>query len=132
MRLALPCFTLLALTSAACGGDDGPDRPDGPTACEVGPEIYSAARAKLIASSPACTRDDECVLITTDIRCSGYGVSDCGLVVQKAVSGDWDPAGICESIQASSQPSKLSCYTSASCAATRASCVANKCVATLP
>lgn len=124
MRLRVPALLLAAAAIAACG-DGGAET--GPTACEVGPDFYSTAVWKLTHSSPACSSDDDCVRIKTDLACSTFEIRLCGTVVHKAVANNWDEATVCEQIKRASRPDELSCTTEASCAAGRVACVANEC-----
>jgi hypothetical protein len=110
-RTRLALVSLLAL--AACGDD-----ADGPTACEVGPDIVSEAVARVTRNQPACTRDDECVGLNMDLRCDGYFVSGCGDIVHRDVVARWDAAAVCREIDRASVPSNISCGVEAACAAT--------------
>lgn len=123
MRLVLSS-TLLAccLGVLGCG-----DRDQGPTACEIGPDIYFDSIAELVASQPACSSDADCVTVDTSIECSGISIGSCGDVMHRAAAALWSADAICERIEDASSPSKYFCSQEASCAAVRLACTAGVC-----
>jgi hypothetical protein len=121
-RLAL--LSMLAI--AACGDSDG---TDGPTACEVGPDIVSDATARLVGNQPQCSQDDECVFVALKAHCEGYSSDLCYAIVHRATASRWDESQICRAIDQASVPGEYSCGAQASCADTGTPvCRAGRCV----
>ncbi|MDB4972585.1 MAG: hypothetical protein JWN48_926 [Myxococcaceae bacterium] len=116
---------LIAL--AACGDDR-----EGPTACEVGPEIVHDAIASLLGSQPPCAQDDDCVALNLDVDCRGYQQSGCVQIVHRASAGAWSEAAVCKRIDDVAAPSKYECAMQGSCAAAGAPvCLAGVCTGSL-
>jgi len=111
MRSVRLVLLSLLLAVSACGDD-----VDGPTACEVGPDILKNAVALVEQDQPACTRDDECVLVALDVECDGFSASSCGTIVHRVAAARWDAAKVCHDIDRASVPSKFGCAFDASCA----------------
>jgi len=106
--VSLVLGSLFAL--AACGDD-----ADGPTACEVGPEIVSAATSSVRSEQFTCARDEECVLINLDVECAGYSTVGCGDIIHRDAAARWDADEVCRDIDRASVPSPLHCSLQASC-----------------
>ena len=108
MRAAWPTPLLLCLLSA-CG------EPSGPTACEVGPQIYEATLAALRAREPDCMRDDECVLLDSRLDCAGLRIDACGSVMHRAAATSWQADQVCAEIERETVPSDYGCTTAPTC-----------------
>lgn len=114
MRTArLVLLSLLAL--AACGDD-----ADVPGPCDVGPEIVSAATARLIRDQPRCTDDDQCVSVPLTARCDGFLSDLCYAIVHREAAPRWDARQICGDIERASVPNAFACEQQAACADTGA------------
>lgn len=107
VRLAL----LSLLAGSACGDD-----VDGPTACDVGPDIVGAATSRLINDQPRCTEDEQCVSVALTARCPGYESDLCYAIVHREAAPRWDVKQICRDIDRASVPSDIACAQQASCA----------------
>lgn len=114
--------------SIALAGCSDPEPVD---LCELGERVYSDALASLRDDSPSCTRDDECVLLRTDVDCNGFAASLCGDVVHRDVAAKWDPATVCAPLNAY-PPADQQCAIQASCAGGEPFCDRGRCAARVP
>jgi hypothetical protein len=121
-RAVLTSLALALVAALGCG-----DGSDGPTACEVGPDIWQQAVAQLVTSQPVCGRDDDCVRLDTSIACHGLSIDLCGEVMHRQAAARWDAGALCESIEAVSSPSDYACAQQASCIDARPACIAGVC-----
>ncbi|MEY4508701.1 MAG: hypothetical protein RLZZ450_823 [Pseudomonadota bacterium] len=120
---------MLSMLALAACGDDG---VDGPTACEVGPDIVSAATSRLISNQPRCTVDDECVAVWLTARCTGYELDLCPAIVHREAAPRWDAKQICRDIDRASVPSDIACTEQAACAETGPPvCRSGRCVGSI-
>ncbi|HEX5661197.1 MAG TPA: hypothetical protein VFX59_28595, partial [Polyangiales bacterium] len=78
---------------------------------------------------PGCTRDDECVLQSTGVRCEGFVYGSCGTALHRDAAAQWDPDAVCRQIEALPAQRGLGCEVSPSCAVAEAACIDGRCSA---
>jgi hypothetical protein len=113
----------MALT--ACGSGEPGEHEN--LRCAHGPQLAYDAADMLAASSPACTRDEECTLLDTAVDCTALRIGSCGTVVHRDVADDWDARAVCREIEALSAEPSYACDISPSCAAVQPACVSGRC-----
>ncbi|MET0284819.1 MAG: hypothetical protein ABW352_10125 [Polyangiales bacterium] len=116
------CWLTVLLALAACAEEDAPQVD----LCELGEQVYSDALASLRRDAPSCTRDEECVLIQTDVDCNGFSASLCGDIVHRDVASRWNADAVCAPLDAY-PPAKVECSVVASCAGARPVCDQGRC-----
>jgi hypothetical protein len=97
-----------------------------PNLCELGQDAYSEAVAVLHSGSKPCTRDDECVEISTDVGCNGFSISLCGAIVHRDSVSLWNPEQVCAELNAY-PPARTGCSVEASCVGGDPICQSGRC-----
>lgn len=126
-------LTILAVV-AACGDDlpirggDASRDVGGSTtdSCELGQDRWSDAVAALHDADPGCTRDDECVLLHTDVFCTRFRITLCGDIVHRDVVSRWNPAAVCAPLDALPGGGQA-CSITASCVGGTPRCLQGRC-----
>lgn len=105
------------------------DAEPAPNLCELGQDAYSDAVASLHSNSKTCSRDEECVHISTDVNCNGFSASLCGAIVHRDSVSLWQPEQVCSELNAY-PPAKIQCGIQASCAGGDPVCERGRCTST--
>jgi hypothetical protein len=111
-------LSLLAVFTLACGSTTadhaGPEDP-----CGLAMSMRSDALREL-SSAPACEADDDCVVVSTAIKCANVQIGECGTLVNRATQSGLDWARtereICQAVEGSA----FGCSVSALCTALEA------------
>lgn len=124
-------FALLILLGAqACGGSEESPGGESIDYCGRGLELQREAVETLRSRAPACTRDDECIVVATDVVGPCGEIALCGDVLHRDVAPAWDAQMLGEEMCAGGPRTfDTSCSVQASCRVVTPACQDGACVA---
>lgn len=127
MRYGLALLILLG--AQACGASEEPSG-ESIDYCARGLELQREAVETLRSRAPSCTRDDECIVVATDVVGPCGEIALCGDVLHRDVAPAWDAQMLGEEMCAGGpRPFDTSCSVQASCRSITPACQNGACVA---